>query len=72
MSDRTGLVAEWEPRILSIIRIIVGLMFMEHGLASSSASRLCQVSQERSICSGSPGSSKPPAGSLLRLVCSPA
>lgn len=33
MSDRTGLVAEWEPRILSIIRIIVGLMFMEHGLS---------------------------------------
>ena len=32
MSDTTGLAAEWEPRILSIIRIIVGLMFMEHGL----------------------------------------
>ena len=33
MSDTTGLAAEWEPRILSIIRIIVGLMFMEHGLS---------------------------------------
>ena len=33
MSNTTGLAAEWEPRILSIIRIIVGLMFMEHGLS---------------------------------------
>jgi putative oxidoreductase len=33
MSNTTGLAAEWEPRVLSIIRIIVGLMFMEHGLS---------------------------------------
>lgn len=32
MSDTKGLVAEWEPRVLSIVRIIVGLLFMEHGL----------------------------------------
>jgi putative oxidoreductase len=32
MSDTQGLVAEWEPRVLSIVRIIVGLLFMEHGL----------------------------------------
>jgi len=32
MSNTTGLAADWEPRILSVIRIIVGLMFMEHGL----------------------------------------
>jgi putative oxidoreductase len=32
MSDTTKLAAEWEPRILSIVRIIVGLLFMEHGL----------------------------------------
>jgi putative oxidoreductase len=25
--------AEWEPRVLSILRIVVGLMFLEHGLA---------------------------------------
>lgn len=32
MSDTTKLAAEWEPRILSIVRIVVGLLFMEHGL----------------------------------------
>jgi putative oxidoreductase len=25
--------AEWEPRVLSILRFVVGLLFMEHGLA---------------------------------------
>ena len=25
--------AEWEPRVLSILRIVIGLLFMEHGLA---------------------------------------
>ena len=25
--------AEWSPRLLSVIRIIAGLMFMQHGLA---------------------------------------
>jgi len=25
--------AEWEPRALSILRIVVGLLYMEHGLA---------------------------------------
>lgn len=25
--------AEWEPRVLSILRIVVGLLFLEHGLA---------------------------------------
>jgi putative oxidoreductase len=25
--------AEWQPRVLSILRIVVGLMFLEHGLA---------------------------------------
>ncbi len=25
--------SEWEPRVLSILRIVVGLLFMEHGLA---------------------------------------
>ncbi|MGC1408477.1 MAG: DoxX family protein [Acetobacteraceae bacterium] len=32
MPNTTRLAAAWEPRILSILRIIVGLMFMEHGL----------------------------------------
>lgn len=25
--------AEWEPRILSLLRFVIGLMFMEHGLS---------------------------------------
>jgi putative oxidoreductase len=25
--------AEWEPRVLSILRFVVGLLFLEHGLA---------------------------------------
>jgi putative oxidoreductase len=33
MSDTAKLAAEWQPRVLSILRIIVGLLFMEHGLA---------------------------------------
>ncbi len=32
MADATTLAAEWEPRVLSLVRIIVGLLFMEHGL----------------------------------------
>ena len=33
MSDLIKLQSEWEPRVLSILRIVVGLLFMEHGLA---------------------------------------
>lgn len=33
MSDLARLGTNWEPRVLSILRIIVGLLFMEHGLA---------------------------------------
>lgn len=29
----SGLLRAWEPRILSIVRLIVGLLFMEHGTA---------------------------------------
>jgi putative oxidoreductase len=32
MSDLIKLQSEWEPRVLSILRIVVGLLFMEHGL----------------------------------------
>src|SRR5882672_2088910 len=32
MSGSLALRNEWEPRILSIVRIMVGLLFMEHGL----------------------------------------
>lgn len=32
MSDFVRLADEWGPRVLSIMRMIVGLMFMEHGL----------------------------------------
>lgn len=33
MSDLVTLRSAWEPRMLSILRIIVGLLYMEHGLA---------------------------------------
>lgn len=32
MPNLTRLQADWEPRVLSILRIVVGLLFMEHGL----------------------------------------
>ena len=32
MSGVVALRTEWEPRVLSILRIIAGLLFMEHGL----------------------------------------
>jgi putative oxidoreductase len=32
MSGSLALRNEWEPRILSIVRIVAGLLFMEHGL----------------------------------------
>jgi putative oxidoreductase len=33
LADWTSLRLTWEPRILSISRIIIGLLFMEHGTA---------------------------------------
>ena len=33
MPSVRGVWAEWEPRVLSILRIVVGLLFMEHGTA---------------------------------------
>ena len=33
MPDLATLRLNWEPRMLSILRIIVGLLYMEHGLA---------------------------------------
>jgi putative oxidoreductase len=33
MSDVATRWDEWEPRVLSIVRIMVGLLFMEHGTA---------------------------------------
>ena len=33
MADFVTLRLTWEPRMLSILRIMVGLLFMEHGLA---------------------------------------
>jgi putative oxidoreductase len=33
MADVAALRLTWEPRMLSILRIIVGLLYMEHGLA---------------------------------------
>lgn len=31
--DRTRLATAWSPRMLSLLRIIVGLLFLEHGTA---------------------------------------
>ena len=31
MSGARTLRIEWEPRVLSILRIVAGLLFMEHG-----------------------------------------
>ena len=33
MPDLAALRLTWEPRMLSILRIVVGLLYMEHGLA---------------------------------------
>ena len=33
MSSTTGLSAIWEPRVLSIVRFVTGLVFLEHGTA---------------------------------------
>jgi putative oxidoreductase len=33
MSGAAVLRSEWEPRVLSIVRIVVGLLFLEHGSA---------------------------------------
>jgi putative oxidoreductase len=33
MSDLIKFQSEWESRVLSIVRIVAGLLFMEHGLA---------------------------------------
>ena len=33
MPDFATLRLTWEPRMLSILRIVVGLLYMEHGLA---------------------------------------
>lgn len=32
MSEERGLAATWQPRVLSIFRILVGLLYMQHGL----------------------------------------
>jgi putative oxidoreductase len=33
MSDLSGQAFVWQPRVLSVLRIVVGLLFMEHGLS---------------------------------------
>jgi putative oxidoreductase len=32
MSEERGLAAAWQPRVLSIFRFLVGLLYMQHGL----------------------------------------
>ena len=31
MKDRTGFFAVWQPRILSVLRVVIAILFMEHG-----------------------------------------
>jgi putative oxidoreductase len=33
VSTTTGVSAEWEPRVRSIVRFVIGLLFLEHGTA---------------------------------------
>ena len=33
MSDLSDTAVEWQPRVLSVLRIMAGLLFMEHGLS---------------------------------------
>ena len=33
MPDFAALRLRWEPRMLSILRVMVGVLYMEHGLA---------------------------------------
>jgi putative oxidoreductase len=33
MMDQADFRARWEPRVLSVVRIMVGLLYMEHGLS---------------------------------------
>jgi putative oxidoreductase len=33
MTNLARLQSEWEPRVLSIVRILVGLLYLQHGLA---------------------------------------
>jgi putative oxidoreductase len=33
MSGTAALRSEWEPRVLSIVRIVVGLLYLQHGLS---------------------------------------
>ena len=33
MSGAAALRSEWEPRVLSIVRIVVGLLYLQHGLS---------------------------------------
>ena len=32
MANGTGLLQTWEPRVLSIMRIVIGLVYLQHGL----------------------------------------
>lgn len=51
MADLARLRTEWEPRVLSLLRIIVGLLFLEHGSAK--------------LLGFPPGTAAPALGSLL-------
>jgi putative oxidoreductase len=51
MSGAAMIRSEWEPRVLSIVRIVVGLLFLEHGSAK--------------LLGFPPGSATPPMFGLL-------
>ena len=52
--------AIWAPRVLAVVRIVIALLFMEHGLQKlfSFPLRRRSPTRPRSACSGSPRSSR--------------
>ena len=63
MFDWATLRLTWEPRMLSILRIIVGLLFLEHGTA-----KVLDFPHQQNHVAWALGSINPGAQGLLELV----
>ena len=63
MPDLVTLRLTWEPRMLSILRIIVGLLFLEHGTA-----KVLDFPHQQNHVAWALGSINPGAQGLLELV----
>ena len=62
----------WEPRMLSILRIMAGLLFMEHGMGKLFGFPPAAMHPAFPACCGLPASWNASAARWSRLVCSPA